>query len=88
MWEEYFAALRAANYINTKTYNKNESSAFDLSLINQLAKKNNTVIAAAGKATGKDIARMCKKYETKIGNVQTNSAFVLEEESNFMQFSV
>lgn len=88
VWDDYFSSLKAANYSNTKVYNKNESSAFDLSLINQLGKKNSTVLPTATKAIGKDLTRMCKKYDTKIGNVQSNTSFVFEEESNFLQFNV
>jgi len=79
LWEEYFSVLKAANYSNTKVYNKNESSAFDLSLISQLGKKNEAVIASATKAIGKDLKRMCKKYETKIASFQSSSSFLLEE---------
>jgi len=79
LWEEYFSVLKAANYSNTKAYNKNESSAFDLSLISQLGKKNEAVIASATKAIGKDLKRMCKKYETKIASFQSSSSFLLED---------
>lgn len=40
LWESHFTCVRAANYSNTKVYNKNESSAYDVSLISQLSKKN------------------------------------------------
>lgn len=39
LYEQYFAAIQSANYSNTKIYNQNENSAFDISLIIQLTKK-------------------------------------------------
>jgi hypothetical protein len=57
-------------------------------LINQLGKKNEKVIPNASKVIGKDLKRICKKYETKIASFQSNSSFVMEDESNFEQFNV
>lgn len=70
IYENYFNSVKGANYSNTKNYNKNEASAFDVGLISQLSKRNDTVISAASKIIGKDFKRMCKKYETKIASFQ------------------
>lgn len=40
----------------------NESSGFDVAIIQQLAKKQPTVITSASAAIGKDFKRICKKY--------------------------
>jgi len=62
IYTDHFQAIKAANYSNTKTYNKNESAAFDLSLIDQIGKKNSNMFEPATQAIGKDLKRMCKKY--------------------------
>jgi hypothetical protein len=87
VWD-YFTSVRSANYANTKIYNKNESSAYDVALISQLSKKNENVISLASKAIGKDFKRICKKYDTKIASFQSSASFSLEEESTFEQFNV
>jgi hypothetical protein len=62
LWGKYFLSIRNANYANTKAYNMNESSGFDVAIIQQLAKKQPAVIASASAAIGKDFKRICKKY--------------------------
>jgi non-ribosomal peptide synthetase component E (peptide arylation enzyme) len=37
------------------------------------------MIASATQAIGKDLKRMCKKYETKIASFQSSSSFLLED---------
>ena len=89
IYEQYFTTIKNANYANTKVYNKNEAAAFDLSLIAKLTQKEESALANASKVIGKDLKRMCKKYDTKIASFQnSNNAFALEEESNFYQYNV
>lgn len=88
LYEDYFTTIKAANYANTKHYNKNESSAFDIGLIAQLTKKEEATLLGVSKIVGKDLKRILKKYSTKIASFQNNSAFALEEESNFFQYNV
>lgn len=40
----------------------NETSAFDVGLVQQIAKKQPNAIDSASKAIGKDFKRICKKY--------------------------
>lgn len=77
-YEQYFGVIQSANYNNTKSYNKNEKSAFDISLITQLTKKEDQALSKASAALGKDFKRICKKYDTKIASFQNSSSFKLE----------
>lgn len=89
IYEQYFTTIKNANYANTKVYNKNQTAAFDLSLISKLTQKEESALANASKVIGKDMKRLCKKYDTKIASFQNNSnSFSSEEESNFYQYSV
>jgi hypothetical protein len=88
LYHEHFNSIRSANYANSKNYNKSEGAAFDVSIIRELSKKNDNVIADATKAIGKDFKRICKKYDTKIASFQQNISFSIEEESSFYQYNV
>ena len=80
--------MKASNYNNTKNYNKNEGTAFDVGLIAQLTNKEEGLLSVASKAMGKDLKRMCKKYDTKIASFQNQNNFCLEEEYFFSGFQV
>jgi len=79
IYEQYFASIKIANYSNTKHYNKNESSGFDVDLIAKLTRKQENQLLEASKVVGKDLKRVCRKYETKIASFQNNNIFSLEE---------
>ena len=72
IFSQDFSAIRSANYSTTTAYNKNEAAAFDLSIINELSKKNDDVLTSATQAINKDFKRMCKKYSTKIASFQSS----------------
>lgn len=61
-YDKYFKSIKAANYSNTKQYNRNQISGYDISIIHQFSKKNDEVINNATKIIGKDFKRICKKY--------------------------
>lgn len=88
LYQEHFSSIRSANYANSKTYNKSEGAAFDVSIIRELSKKNDNVISDASKSIGKDFKRICKIYDTKIASFQQNSSFSIEEESEFYKSNV
>lgn len=75
IYDQYFTILKAANYSNTRVYNKNEGSAFDVSLIAKLTRKEEGALQAATKVVGKDMKRICKKYDTKIASFQNSNSF-------------
>jgi hypothetical protein len=50
-----------------------------VSLIAQLTRKQEQELAAASKAMGKDMKRICRKYDTKIASFQSTASFSLEE---------
>ena len=62
IYEQYFKNIKMANYSNTKHYNKNESSGFDVDLIAKLTKKQEDQLLEASKVVGKDLKRVCRKY--------------------------
>ena len=76
-YQNYFSIIHNANYNNTKNYNKNEKSGFDISLITQLTKREEQALSKASAALGKDFKRICKKYDTKIASFQSSSSFKL-----------
>jgi hypothetical protein len=45
-------------------------------------------LQAVSKLVGKDLKRMCRKYDTKIASFQNSPTFSLEEEFNFCSFNV
>lgn len=61
-YDKYFKSIKNANYSNTKVYNKNQASGYDISIIHQFSKKNENVLNNATKSVGKDFKRICKKY--------------------------
>ena len=62
IYEQYFTNIKVANYSNTKNYNKNESSGFDVDLIAKLTKRQEVQLLEASKVVGKDLKRVCRKY--------------------------
>lgn len=59
-----------------------------MSLIAKLTRKEENALAGASKVVGKDLKRICKKYDTKIATFQNYKTLGEEEESIFGHFNV